>query len=852
MSVASLATVSQPKRPHRSHSGASHPSFDIQRSQSPTPSSSRPSSVTGRPATDFQEIALRPAPVPVYTGRLKNRAASNIVIPVYPGAHPRPTPPPRSYSGSHGFRNSKSRLHDEAQFISGSGRYTGDNPRYDEAISKLLTKRSARTQPQSVPGAIFRPRHSSPTHAASSKSPPIQHQHPHQHHQHHQPHQHHQHHPRRRIRDSDPPKTSSSVSVEEYEQEERPASVPPQQVPLDRHRSQSNISQDSEQQDISVLYALAGAFLAANPASEEMPIKKHNRVVQPLNESWEELSRVKPDTPAPSEVGSSRTRADSTEETRPEVTVLRRTFSVPPVDIRSASNRHLKRSKSIGPRNGSGPTRKENRSHAGYPHKRKSSPYGPHYSESRRPPAKGILRHPVASSKRFGTRARFDEGHLLQNTVNSRPRKIMRDLEPDEIRSVQKAKLAGHPMELRQRAHRSNADPVASPWAQAREEDARRAYYRPEEVNDARRAHYRPEEVEDARRAYYRPEEVEDELPSYSQGVDGHYEDYTEYEALQDEQEDIPQQPLTPLEESSPIPVDSMVEDDEDASFIDESVATEHQTMIEQALENDKDVSQSLSDNEAADDSLIAPEEKPTVIQEGHALSEVGTIQTPPTPPASNPTQVATIEEQPEKIHDAVIVLKEKMNTTKHREAKVPPFASGKPLFNLLPISFYDPQVAQPSSSPPCGARSGNIWRRARVYLCMGRKRQVDALDELDAQQSSQSNISSGKGSPTGNPSTPAASSESTISQVRAALEDSCEGDLSDDLVDFEDLSYAPEIGVGSLRLTEREGYFEPEKRLSSLSEPIYKQGRDIGSKFRSGRDRIGFNGCCLLASEGL
>src|SRR5690606_35848989 len=108
MSTASLATIPQPRRPDRTHSGVSNTSFDApQQFQIPTPSSSRPSSVKERSTADFQEIALRPAPVPVYTGRLKNRAVSNGIIPVYPGSPSPPAPPQRSYSGSSGFRTSK-------------------------------------------------------------------------------------------------------------------------------------------------------------------------------------------------------------------------------------------------------------------------------------------------------------------------------------------------------------------------------------------------------------------------------------------------------------------------------------------------------------------------------------------------------------------------------------------------------------------------------------------------------------------------------------------------------------------------------------------------------------------------
>src|SRR5690606_20518240 len=130
-------------------------------------------------------------------------------------------------------------------------------------------------------------------------------------------------------------------------------------------------------------------------------------------------------------------------------------------------------------------------------------------------------------------------------------------------------------------------------------------------------------------------------------------------------------------------------------------------------------------------------------------------------------------EEQQEEIHDAIIALSEKSTSNRLRRSNVPAFASGKPLFNLLPISFYDPQIAQPKLNIPSDMGSRSIWRRIRVFLCMGRKRQQEAPDQLEAQHSGQSNVSSDKGGSAEGPSTPAPSSESTQTQVRAALEDS-------------------------------------------------------------------------------
>src|SRR5690606_2967823 len=146
------------------------------------------------------------------------------------------------------------------------------------------------------------------------------------------------------------------------------------------------------------------------------------------------------------------------------------------------------------------PSRKENTTSSRFPCKRMYSSYRPYNSESRRPPAKGILRYPVASRKRyffmsllnhhrltirrFGSRARFDESHLFQNTVNSRLRKIMRDLEPDNVRPVPKAKLAGRPVEFRQRVYRSTADPVQPSWASVNEGNLKRICYRSDKVQD--------------------------------------------------------------------------------------------------------------------------------------------------------------------------------------------------------------------------------------------------------------------------------------------------------------------------------------------------------------------------------
>src|SRR5690606_36849271 len=204
---------------------------------------------------------------------------------------------------------------------------------------------------------------------------------------------------RRRHRYSDLSKTSSTATVEVHDQKDSPAADSSSQPSIPRPRSESNVSQEA-QQDSSALYALAGAFLAANPV-EEVPIKRYNRVVQILNEPWEELSIVKPDTPESSEVESSYTRANSSESTQPDITVLRRTFSVPQVDFRPASHKYLQRSNSVGPRNGLSPSRKENTTSSRFPCKRMYSSYRPYNSESRRPPAKGILRYPVASRKRY-------------------------------------------------------------------------------------------------------------------------------------------------------------------------------------------------------------------------------------------------------------------------------------------------------------------------------------------------------------------------------------------------------------------------------------------------------------------
>lgn len=380
MSVSSLATLPQPRRPHRSHSAgiSNHPFDTLEPSLPSSPSSSRPSSIKGRSVADFQEIALRPAPVPVYTGRLKNRPAITNVTPVYSSNHQRPPPANRAYSGSHGFNSSKQRFHsDSLEYITSAGRYTVDNPGYDETINKLLSRRTKRTGPQIATTPLLQQRKQFTPHRNSLGQ--------------------------HRSQERNITKRPSFVAAEELrymESLERPANAPvrlPTQQP--EHQSEPILSSE-EQQDLSALYALAGAFLAANPA-EEVPIVKYNKVVQMLNESWEELSKDKPDTSTSSEFGSSATKGKSTEKvSRSDETDLRRTFSVPPAALGSTPHLQLKRSKSVGPRSGLSPPRKENKAHSSYPQRRISLRNEPLNSKSRRPPAKGILRHPLPPSQR--------------------------------------------------------------------------------------------------------------------------------------------------------------------------------------------------------------------------------------------------------------------------------------------------------------------------------------------------------------------------------------------------------------------------------------------------------------------